>query len=378
MLDPVKIGILYSTTGPYGAMGRDAFDGVDFAFHDYREAGGSRIQPVFFDPHADLSAYLEGARSLIRDSGCRHIIGTITSAARKEVLPLVEKHDGLLWYMCPYEGFEANENVIYLGGCPNQHLIPLFDHLIPRYGARPYLVGANYVWGWEMNRLARELVGNAGGTVLGERYLPLEETSVERIIADIVEKRPSFILNNLIGPSSYAFLEAMHALGQRDPAFLPRNCPVASCDLQESELEEIAPGAAVGQLCAASYFDTLESPENHAFKARLRAYKPGSRRVSSIFASAYTAATICIAAIESTSDSTPASIRRHVQAQTWPGLFGAMTIDPATNHAALPFLLGQINGERAFDVIASRPPLLADPYLTGNMTRRDPLLRVVS
>ncbi len=123
--------------------------------------------------------------------------------------------------MCPYEGFEANENVIYLGGCPNQHLIPLFDHLIPRYGARPYLVGANYVWGWEMNRLARELVGNAGGTVLGERYLPLEETSVERIIADIVEKRPSFILNNLIGPSSYAFLEAMHALGQRDPAFLP-------------------------------------------------------------------------------------------------------------------------------------------------------------
>ncbi|MFN3635709.1 MAG: transporter substrate-binding protein, partial [Rhizobium rhizophilum] len=145
MLDPVKIGILYSTTGPYGAMGRDAFDGVEFAFHEYRNAGGTRVQPVFFDPHADLAAYLEGARSLIRDSGCRHIIGTITSAARKEVLPLVEKHDGLLWYMCPYEGFEANENVIYIGGCPNQHLIPLFEHLVPRFGARPYLVGANYV-----------------------------------------------------------------------------------------------------------------------------------------------------------------------------------------------------------------------------------------
>jgi hypothetical protein len=42
----------------------------------------------------------------------------------------------LLWYMCPYEGFEANENVIYIGGCPNQHLIPLFEHLIPRFGVR--------------------------------------------------------------------------------------------------------------------------------------------------------------------------------------------------------------------------------------------------
>ncbi|THV15758.1 transporter substrate-binding protein [Rhizobium rhizophilum] len=378
MLDPVKIGILYSTTGPYGAMGRDAFDGVEFAFHEYRNAGGTRVQPVFFDPHADLAAYLEGARSLIRDSGCRHIIGTITSAARKEVLPLVEKHDGLLWYMCPYEGFEANENVIYIGGCPNQHLIPLFEHLVPRFGARPYLVGANYVWGWEMNRLARELVANAGGTVLGERYLPLEETAVERIIADIAEKRPSFILNNLIGPSSYAFLEAMHELGKRDPAFLPENCPVASCDLQESELDEIAAGAAIGQLCAASYFDTLDSTENHAFKARLRAFKPETRRVSCIFASAYTAVTMCIAAIEASADSDPATVRRQVHGRTWPGLFGDMAVDPVTNHAALPFLLGRINSERGFDVIAARPPLAADPYLTGGSARREPRLKVVS
>ena len=204
MDDTLKIGILFSTSGPYASMGRDARAGAEFALAEFAAASGRTVEPVFFDPHADLSAYLEGARHLLR-SGCRHIVGTITSAARKEVIPLVEKHDGLLWYMCPYEGFEANENVIYVGGCPNQHLIPLFDHLIPRFGARPYLVGANYVWGWEMNRLARELVNSAGGEVLGERYLPLEETAVDRIVADIEQRRPSFILNNLIGPSSYAF-----------------------------------------------------------------------------------------------------------------------------------------------------------------------------
>lgn len=378
MRDVVKIGILYSASGPYGAMGRDACNGVAFAFHEYRQAGGSRVEPAFFDPQADLAAYLEGARHLIRDEGCRHIVGTITSAARKEVLPLVEKHDGLLWYTCPYEGFEANENVIYIGGCPNQHLIPLFDHLIPRYGARPYLVGANYVWGWEMNRLARELVANAGGSVLGERYLPLEETAVDRIIADIAEKRPSFILNNLIGPSSYAFLEAMHALGRRDPAFLPENCPVASCDLQESELDEIAGGAAVGQLCAASYFDTIDSSENRSFKARLKDFNPDVARVSSIFASAYTAVGMAIAAIEACGGDDPQAVRREIVSRAWPGLFGDMTVNPATNHAALPFLLGRINGNRAFDVVAFRPPIAADPYLTGATTRREPQLKVVS
>jgi branched-chain amino acid transport system substrate-binding protein len=373
-----KIGILYSKSGPYGSLGRDAWDAAEFALAEYRRNGGRGIELGFFDPNADLAAYVEGARSLIRDQGCRHIVGTITSAARKEIIPLIEKHDALLWYMCPYEGFEANENVIYLGGCPNQHLLPLLDHLVPRHGARAYLTGANYVWGWEMNRLARELIGNAGGEIVGERYLPLEETAVERIIADIAEKRPSFILNNLIGPSSYAFLAAMRELGNRDPAFLPENCPIASCDLTECELGDIAPGLAVGQLCALPYFDSLKSGENSAFKARLRAWSARPRKISSIFASAYAAVTLCIAAIEAGETDDPASVRKRVLSQTWPSVLGPIAIDPANNHAALPFHLGRINRDNGFDVIASRPAIAADPYLTQGGRQLLSRLRVVS
>ncbi|MBY5791049.1 transporter substrate-binding protein [Rhizobium leguminosarum] len=377
MNDALKIGILFSTTGPYGSMGRDARDGADFAMAEYAGVEGLAIEPIFFDPHADLAAYLDGARHLLR-AGCRHIVGTITSAARKEVIPLVEKHDGLLWYMCPYEGFEANENVIYVGGCPNQHLLPLFEHLIPRYGARPYLVGANYVWGWEMNRLARELITNAGGEVLGERYLPLEETAVERIVAEIAQRRPSFILNNLIGPSSYAFLEAIKALADRDPAFRAENCPVVSCDLMECELDDIAAGAAAGQLCAASYFDSIATPENAAFKASVTEHHGAERRVSSVFASAYTAVRLCVDAIVAAGGDDPDAVRRELYNRSWPTLFGALAIDRETNHAALPFHLGRINADNGFDVVASRPPLAADPYLTGRNRQAFPRLRVVS
>lgn len=377
MSGPLKIGILYSTTGPYGAMGVDARDGAMMAIEDNAQKADLDIEPVFFDPHASLGAYLDGARHLLRE-GCRHIVGTITSAARKEVIPLVEKHDGLLWYMCPYEGFEANENVIYVGGCPNQHLIPAFEYLIPRHGARPYLTGANYVWGWEMNRLARELIANAGGEVLGERYLPLEETVVERIIAEIAERRPGFVLNNLIGPSSYAFLEAMKALGDRDAAFRPENCPVVSCDLMECELDLIAPGAATGQLCAASYFDNLDTSENRDFKGRAGLRHGRERRISSVFASAYTAVDLCIGAILAAGSDEPQAVRREVHARQWPSLFGLLHIDAVTNHAALPFHLGRINGDNGFDVIASRPALAADPYLTARGTHMPAKLRVVS
>jgi urea transport system substrate-binding protein len=159
-MNALRLGILFSTTGAYGAVGRDCRDGADLAVEDLRAEGGLpfAITPVFGDPAGCADRYMTMARAMMREEGCRHIIGPITSQARKDIIPIIEKHDGQLWYVCPYEGFEANENVIYTGACPNQHLIPLFETLLPRFGRRVYLAGANYIWGWEMNRLAREIV----------------------------------------------------------------------------------------------------------------------------------------------------------------------------------------------------------------------------
>jgi ABC-type branched-subunit amino acid transport system substrate-binding protein len=363
----VTVGILFSTTGPYAAIGRDCRDGADLALAELAADAACpiRIDAIHADPQGDSRRYLDEARPMLREAGCRQIVGTITSIARNEVIPLVEKHDGLLWYMCPYEGFEANENVIYTGACPNQHLIPLFDYLLPRHGKHAYLIGANYVWGWEMNRLARELLLQAGGEVTAERYLPLEETDVARLIGDISERRPDFILNNLIGPASYAFLRAYHALGQSDPAFRPEARPVVSCDLTECELGEIGAGGAAGNLSAASYFDTLDTPANTAFKLRVAAAFGEGRRASAFFEGAYVAVHMLAAAIAETCTDDPAAVKNALHARVFQTPHGAMRIDPRTNHAALPFHLGRIAPTGGFDIVASRPAMVADPYLTA-------------
>ena len=367
MVKRVTIGILFSTTGPYAAIGRDCRDGADLALAELAADTSSpiRVDPIHPDPQGNSRRYLDEARPMLREAGCRQIVGTITSIARKEVIPLVEKHDALLWYMCPYEGFEANENVIYTGACPNQHLIPLFDYLQPRHGKRSFLIGANYVWGWEMNRLARDLLVEAGGEVIGERYLPLEETEVERLIGDIEQRRPDFILNNLIGPASYAFLRAYHKLGERNPAFHPEACPVVSCDLTECELGEIGLGVAAGNLSAASYFDTLDTPGNAAFKARVTAAYGAGRRVSAFFEAAYTTVHMLAAAMAETGTDDPSEVKAAVYSRSFETPHGSLRIDPRTNHAALPFHLGRIAPSGGFDIVASRPAIGADPYLTA-------------
>jgi urea transport system substrate-binding protein len=373
-----RIGILYSTSGPYAAMGRDCRDAVDFAIEQSARLMPGLVEPVHINPGANLNDYIEGARTLLRDAGCRHIVGTVTSAARKEIIPVVEKHDGLLWYTCPYEGFEANANVIYTGACPNQHLLPMFDYLLPRYGKRPYLVGANYVWGWEMNRLARELVGAVGGVLAGERYLPVEETSVERLIADIEQERPSFILNNLIGTSSYAFLTAIKSLAERKPEFAPDKCPVVSCDFTECELGELPPNTATGQLSAACYFDSADTPENEAFHKVFVERFGAARQISSIFASTYVAAKMCIEAIRAAGSDEPLAVRQQLYSTSVQSLLGPLRINPQTHHAALPFMLGRVNATNGFDIISALPAIEADPYLSRRHVMQRPRLRVVS
>ena len=386
MPQPVKVGVLYSTEGAYARIGHDCWDGALLGLrHGLDGSGGAvALEPVCANPGGDLARYLADALALRRDHGCRHIIGTITSAARKEAIPLVEKHDALLWYVCPYEGFEANESVIYTGPCPNQHLLPLLDYVMPRFGSRAFLVGANYVWGWESNRLARQLLTETGGEVLGERYLPLDDTEVDRLIAEIRQKVPDFVLNNLVGPSSHAFLRAYRALGEEDPRFAPRRRPVVSCNLTECELDAIGPGVADGHLSAASYFASLDTTANRAFRQAVSAGLGASRVPSAFLASAYATARILVEAVAAVGTDDPPAVRGHVASRAFDTVLGPLAIDARTNHAALPVHVGRISPRDTFEILLSRRPARADPYLAqphgrpAGLPAREGHLRIVS
>jgi ABC-type branched-subunit amino acid transport system substrate-binding protein len=378
----LRLGVLFSTTGDYGALGRDCCDGAIAAIEELRDVCSIEIEPVFGDPAGSSELYIKLARKMLQEDGCRHLVGTVTSQARKDVIPVVEKHDAQLWYVCPYEGFEANPNVIYTGACPNQHLLPLFEHMLPAFGRRVYLAGANYIWGWEMNRLAREIVVEAGGEIAGERCVPIGDTDVDRIVAEVAARRPDFILSNMLGPSNHAFLRAMRELGGRDPAFHPERCPVVSCDLTECELPEIGLGVADGQLAAASYFHSLDTPANRALKARVTARFGSGRRASSYFATSYATVRLCMEAVIRCGTDDPAKVRAALAGLEAQSPIGPLRIDLATNHANLPFLLGRISGPD-FVILQSRPSAVADPYLIRRQTTLRPpdaqsQLRIVS
>jgi hypothetical protein len=358
----VDIGLLYSQQGSYTLIAEACRLGALAAIDAVNADPTLDITfvPVSRDPGGDIDLYGPLCAEMLRETDVRHVIGCVTSWSRKEVIPTLEKLGGTLWYAVPYEGFEASDHVVYTHACPNQHLLPLLEWAIPAHGRRAYLTGSNYIWGWEMNRLARETIVAAGGEVLGERYLPIGSVDVMRMIEELRITRPDFILNSLVGASSYAFLSVLYDLACHDPHFRPDRCPVLSCNLTECELPPLGEKAE-GLISAGPYFRGLagwpgqgsfgSSPEAAAFAAvrelaRLINGRPGAERDSL------------------------AQLLASDRAAGGP-------IDPGTHHTALPTIIAQVRGG-VFSVIQQRGDVPGDPYLTQPRHRHSPPLRVVS
>ncbi|MCE6959840.1 transporter substrate-binding protein [Cereibacter sphaeroides] len=349
----IDIGLLYSRSGSYALISEACRTGALAAIAEVNEDPRDLVLvPVERDPGGNIDLYAPLCEDLLAQQGLRHVIGCVTSWSRKEVIPTLEKAGGTLWYAVPYEGFEASDHVVYTHACPNQHLLPLLDWALPAFGRRGYLTGSNYIWGWEMNRLARERIVAAGGAVLGERYLPIGSAEVGRMIEEIRATAPDFILNSLIGPSSYTFLAAYRALGEQDARFRPDRCPVMSCNLTECELPAIG-AAAEGLIAAGPYFrgegrfgSSHEAAAHAAVMelARLLTGRPGAERLA-----------------------LPALLEGAA-----PGI-----VDPQTHHTALPVLIAQVEAGR-FAVRERLAPRPGDPYLTHPAPPRPASLRVVS
>ncbi len=366
MVLEVPIGLLYSTTGTYQAMGREALDGALLGLHEVNNDPGIPFSfiPTIENPCASIDNYRRMCEKLLREQKCKHVIGTITSISRKEVIPIIEKHDALLWYCCPYEGFECCDNVIYLGASPNQQVIPLFRYLIPKYGNRGYFLGSNYIWGWEQNRIGRELLHACGGETLGEKYLAFDDVDSEHLIAEIREKRPDFIFNNLVGTSSYAFYKAYARAGKTDPFFTPSNCPIVSCNLIESELPMLGPEAGIGHISTASYFDALETRSSLEFKQTVAASYGEKRYVSSYMVNGYSSIKLLASAIVEAGNDNVEQIKQVLFDRSFDSPLGSLQIDSGTNHAGLHPIIAEISERNKFRIRSySEEQVSADPYL---------------
>jgi len=365
MKSTIEIGIVVSTSGSYGAIGHSICAGAELAIAEVNadpEAAVSLL-PRLVDPGGVTAAYADAVQELLTSSGITQVLGCYTSSSRKEVLPLFEKHDALLWYPSHYEGFETSDNVIYTGAAPNQHVIPLARHLLNNHGNRGWFVGSNYVWAWENNRILRESLTETGGSILGERYFPVGETDLGALVAQIVQDRPDFVFNTLIGESCYEFLRLLHAEAVASGLDQPNQLPVASCSLSEAELPLIG-DAAAGHLSSSVYFSTIDSPENARFTAQWDGRYRHLGRASADGEAAYIAVHLLAMAVANAGSTGLSDVRAAARGLHFAAPQGLVTVDPDNLHCSMRPRIGKSTADGTFEILHEEPsPVRPDPYL---------------
>jgi len=384
----LRIGLLFSVTGPYRTVGGAMRNGAVLAVEQVNADPGFPFvfEVAVHDPGGRNAEYAAAAKRIFSELGLVHVVGCYTSSSRKEVLPFFEKHDGLLWYPSHYEGFESSDNVIDTGAAPNQHIVPLAEHLLRHYGTSAYCLGSNYIWAWENNKIMREAVLSVGGTVLAERYVPVGELDFEGIIRQILDWRPSFIFNTLIGDSAYAFFRALRRAALERGIDQSRVMPVASCSLAEPELVEIDGEAAVGHLSSSVYFESIDTAANRAFVEAYRRRFLNAGPTSADAESSYLAVHLLARAVRRAGTAEMAAVRATLPHVALEAPQGRVHVDRDNRHCYLTPRIGVSNAAFGFDVIYEAPrPVKPDPYLVWHdfrveaqwEQRRPPALRVV-
>jgi len=282
--ETVKVGVLHSLSGTMAISETSLRDVLLFTFDEINASGGilgKKIEPVVVDGASNWPLFAEKAEQLLVQDKTAVTFGCWTSVSRKSVLPVYEKHNGLLFYPVQYEGEEMSKNIFYTAEAVNQQAIPAVDFLLKEGYKKFYLVGTDYVYPQTTNLVLLEYlqskgvdVANIGGglkkndkgeVISAGKYVPFSHTDFQQIVADIKSFSASgdaCVINTINGDSNVPFFKEIAASGIKS-----EDCPVVSFSLSEDEFRSLPAKDLVGHLGCWNYFMSVDSPENTKFKA---------------------------------------------------------------------------------------------------------------
>jgi branched-chain amino acid transport system substrate-binding protein len=363
--DPVKVGVLYSETGVTSSIESSQLFGTLFAIDQINEAGGidgREIVPVRYDPRSEPPVYSELAERLITGDNVKVIFGCYMSSTRKAVIPVVERWNRLLFYSTLYEGFEFSEHLIYTGAAPNQNSVQLAEFMTSTFGPRVYLVGSNYIYPYESNRIMADLVSqHPGGEKVGERYVPLDasEEDFAEVLADIRNVKPDFIFSTVVGNATQNFYRAYAKAG-----FDPAKLPIGSLTTTEVEIAQMGGEVAAGHYTSAPYFQSIDSEINRACLARFHARFGEPAVPNACWEAAYFQVHLFANAMRASGSDDIGALMPNLLGASFDAPQGRVGIEPSNHHTYLYPRIGQANASGQFTIVReTRNAVYPDPYL---------------
>lgn len=361
---PVKLGLLYSSTGVTSVVESQQRQAAILAIEEINHAGGLLGEELLYagnDTRSLPSGFRAEGERLFAEDKVDALFGCYMSSCRKAVLPSVSGHKSMLFYPTHYEGFEYAQGCIYSGAAPNQNAKWLADFMTQTYGSRYFLVGSNYVFPYEINRLMRDLLSNRGADVVDEVYIPLAagRAEIDDVISRIKQNDPVIVFSTLVGQNAVDFYRAYDKAG-----FDRTHTPICSVTSGEPEMAAIGPDAAEGNIKVAPYFSVIDSAANQRFVTHFRDRFGDGAALCAEAEAAYFQVRLFAEAVTRAGTTNRDAIERILPTFSLEAPQGMVRVDAKTNHTVLWPRVGVANAQGTFDIVREAPsPVIPAPYL---------------
>ncbi|MDA9589411.1 MAG: transporter substrate-binding protein [Opitutae bacterium] len=388
--ETVKVGVLHSLSGTMAISETSLRDILLFTFDEINASGGvlgKQIEPVVADGASDWPVFAEKAEQLLAQDGVSAIFGCWTSVSRKFALPVVEKYKGLLFYPVQYEGEEESPNIIYTAEAVGQQAIPAVDYLLAEGYKKFYLIGTDYVYPQTTNIVLFEYllskgipVENIGGGIRYEgdvavsagNYTPFGHTDFQQIVADIKDFAASgeaCVINTINGDANVPFFKEIAASGLTSD-----DCPIVSFSLSEDEFRGLPTKDLVGHLGCWTYFMSIESEANDAFKENFQtwlkteapdAVQKEGRVTCSPMVLSYNGVYLWKAAVEKAGTFDPEAVIKALESGiSFEGPGGKVT-SQENHHVTKSVYIGETLEDGQFEILEVIPDVYGEPWLKG-------------
>ncbi|MGX7006138.1 ABC transporter substrate-binding protein [Caballeronia sp. KNU42] len=262
---PLKVAVMANMSGPAAFFGQACKNCATLAVADINARGGVLGRPLELLVGDAGTAPAEAAQTALRlwrRDGAEVFVGSHDSAVRN-ALEGVFRGKIPYFYTPVYEGSDCAPGTFFLGETPKQQIAPVIPYLtLQNKVKRWYFVGNDYIWPHKSNAVARTLVESAGGTVVGEEYVPFTVDNFDSTLVKIRDSGADAVFITLVGGSSVTFNRAFASFGLSDKVLRYGTL------LEENTIAGIGAQGTDNLYCASGFFSDGKTPSIQAFMTR--------------------------------------------------------------------------------------------------------------
>ena len=368
---PVRVGVIHSLTGTLAVEETQLMNAALMAIDDINRKGGvlgRALVPMVHDAASNWPLFAEKAREVVQKEHAFVVFGGHTSVSRKSMLPVFEELGGLLFYPAQHEGEESSRAIFYTGSVPSQSVVPVADYLAHRKDRpiqRWFVLGTDYVAPRTQTNVLRTAWRAAGVSDddIFATYTPFGHSDYGQLVAELqkfARSAPTAVISFLWRESAVSFQREL----ARQKVSL-RTTPVVHFGLDEHEVTK-AGTLFAGSLLARSYFSTLDTPQNVAFKAFVAKYakdhdlSPDQLALNDDVEATYIGVNLWKQGVEAATTFDTPAVTAALASQTFDAPSGfTVSVDPVNHHLHKPYFLAEVGATGSAKVVWKTPGVIA-------------------